>query len=65
MPIIFTTLIIFGLSVGAVLVGLLPAFTEDTARAVNVSQKISEIFMIRIIHDFFFFRLFILWMPEE
>lgn len=41
MPIIFTTLIIFGLSVGAVLVGLVPAFTEDTARAVNVSQKIS------------------------
>lgn len=34
--IILTTLILFGLSVSAVLAGILPAFTEDTARAVNV-----------------------------
>lgn len=35
--IVLTSLILLGLSVGAVFTGLVPGFTDDTSRAVNVS----------------------------
>lgn len=34
---VFATLLVFGLSVAAMFLGLAPPFSDDTARAVNVS----------------------------